>query len=499
MEREIGKIPELTEQQILDVYNQGPQAVVQLVQSLIATFNEKLEQCVNQLRNQQEQIDSLKRQLAQNSRNSSKPPSTDGYSKKQIPKSLRKKSGKKSGGQKGHPGTTLKISENPDKTSELKVSHCSCCGSNLTGVEPVSVEKRQVVDLPPIKPVIEEFRSESKICPNCAALTKAAFPSFVTQPVQYGPGIGAAAIFLRHQNFIPTRRVAELFKTLFGVPVSEGTILNITSRFAELISPFDTWVKDRLAESGILHCDESGIRLSGARVWIHSASTALYTSYLIHSKRGKDALDAMGILNRFKGTVIHDFWQSYYRFNLEHGLCNAHHLRELTFFFEEECQKWAGKMIGHLQVIKKEADRCRAAGMPAIKTVTAKKFELKYRRIVREGLVKNPVPPESGSPKRGRKKKGKIRCLLERFKIHQEEVLRFMNDLSVPFENNQAERDIRMAKLFQKISGGFRSVTGADCFSLIRSFLSTVRKHGMNLVETVTHVFAGKDVVGLFS
>jgi transposase len=499
MEPENGKIPGLSEQQILSVYNQGPQAVVQLVQSLIRQFNEIIEQQQKQLQEQQKQIDELKQQLALNSRNSSKPPSSDGFSGKPLTKSLRKKSGKKSGGQKGHPGRTLKVSIAPDVITDLKISRCDTCGLDLSEIEPTAIEKRQVIDIPPFKPVIEEFRAESKRCPRCETAAKAAFPEFVTQPVQYGPRICATMIYLRHQNFVPLQRLAELSESLFGIPVSEGTIVNITSRFAELISPFDAWVKDRLAESGILHCDESGIRISGTRVWIHSARTAKYTSYKIHSKRGKEALEAMGILENYRGTVIHDFWHSYYQFILKHGLCNVHHLRELTFLFEEAGQKWAGKMIRHLLVIKKEADRCRKAGASSINTARIRQFELRYRRIIREGLSANPVPAEpNSSRRRGRKKKGKIRCLLERFTIHREEVLRFMYDLSVPFDNNQAERDIRMAKLFQKISGYFRSVSGADCFSLIRSFLSTARKHGLNLVDSITQVFGGKNVVRFF-
>ncbi len=474
------------------VYDQGKDAVVDLVQGIIKEFTAEIEKLTDR-------IDTLEKQLTKDSHNSSKPPSSDGFTKrKKQTRSMRKRSGKKSGGQEGHPGKTLKMSSDPDKRIKLKVKKCQCCGKSLKGIEPKDYNKRQEFEIPPIEVMITEYQSEVKDCPHCGKENAALFPHGITHKVQYGNYLRSLAIYFRDYELLPSERTAEIFEDIFSVPLSEGTLYNTTRRCAEGLTLFQEWLKMKLLESEIVHFDETGINIGGELHWLHSSSTDLLTYYLSHKKRGSEAFDAMGILPHFKGRAIHDHWQSYFKYNCLHGLCNSHHLRELTFVYEVENQEWAKKMIELLCDIKEESEKSGEKGKLINETVI-KKYERMYKKILGEGFKANPPPKEEKIKKRGRKKKGKVLCLLERMRDYQSEVLAFMYDPAVPFDNNLAERDIRMVKVQQKISGCFRSQYGAEQFCIIRSFISTVKKQGLNVIESISEILKGNPVYLQFS
>jgi transposase len=468
-------------EEIEKIYDQGKEAVVDLIERLLF------------------RIESLEKRLAIDSHNSSKPPSSDGFKKnKKKTRNMRKRSGKKSGGQEGHQGKTLSQSENPDKEIKLRVKRCQCCGKSLKGMKSKDFDKRQEFEIPPIEIEIIEYQAEIKDCPHCGNENRALFPEWITHKVQYGNYLRSLAIYFRNYELLPSERTAELFEDIFLVPLSEGTIYNTTRRFAEELLDFQKWLKMRLLGSQIVHFDETGVNIGGDRQWLHSSSTDLLTYYFPHNRRGSEAFDAMGILPYFNGRAIHDHWQPYFKYNCLHGLCNAHHLRELTYVHEVENQGWAKKMIELLCEIKEESEKSGERGN-LIDNKLMKRYERRYKNILGEGFMANPPPKEEKVKKRGRKKKGKVLSLLERLRNFQNEVLAFMYDFAVPFDNNLAERDIRMIKVQQKISGSFRSLCGVEQFCIIRSYISTVRKQGLNVIESIYEILKGNQIYVQFS
>jgi len=476
----------MTPEEALALYHAGPQAVVKLLCELSAQV-ELLQKQVAEL---QREVQRLKDQVAKNSRNSSKPPSSDGFTKP-SPKSLRPRGNRKPGGQKGHPGSTLTMVANPDHTVLSAVDQCERCGRCVADQAPIDIEKRQVFDIPPIQVEVTEHQAEIKACPYCGHLNKAVFPEQVKAPVQYGPLLKAIAVYLRHYQLLPYNRTRELLRDLFSTDLSEGTLTNIIETCSEsLQEPVDE-IRRQLAQSAVVHFDETGASVEGKRHWLHSASTATLTYYEIHPKRGAQAMDHIGILPHFKGRAMHDFWKPYFTYECDHGLCNAHHLRELTFLTEQHHQGWAKEMIECLCDIKKAVDEAKGSPDTVFKE-QIQEFEQRYQHILDEGYHENPLPArESNKKKRGRRKKSKARNLLERLDTHRTQVLAFMYDLTVPFDNNLAERDLRMAKVQQKISGTFRSPDGATSFCRIRSYISTARKNALNALEAIVHVFDG--------
>lgn len=444
---------------------------------------------------QSEEIQELKAIISKDSHNSSKPPSSDGYKKKNIVKNLRNKSKKKSGGQKGHPGTNLHMSDNPDIIKPLAVEVCEYCGTSdclkITGKK-----RRQVVNVE-IKKTITELQSDIAECGRCGHITIAAFPTDVTQDVQYGSSVKALIIYLRSLNFMPSERLSKIFEDVFHLPLSEGTIYNTTQKCSQILQPFEDYVREKLIKSPVVHFDESGIRIEKSLHWLQSASTSLYTYYFPHKRRGRKAMDEMGILPQFTGIAIHDSYSSYFKYASLHGLCNSHHLRELIFLHEEMAQKWAKKMIDLLLDIKAKVEKAKMKGKTISKNLMAY-YENRYKRIIYDGLKANPKI-KVDKKGRGRKKKGKVLCLLERLKTRRHQVLAFMYDVLVPFDNNQAERDIRMAKLQQKISGCFRTMEGAIDFFRIRSYISTLRKHKIDVISTLKKSFEVGQFCGIMA
>jgi transposase len=478
-------------EEIEKVYDEGKEAVVSLVEGLINEFTGKIKVLT-------ERVDELESQLKKNSNNSSKPPSSDGLKRTKRTRSQRKRSGKKSGGQNGHKGKTLKQVETPDELISLSVERCNCCGESLESHDPEGHDSRQVFEIPKISIHVTEYQAEIKNCPHCGTVNKADFPEGVTHKVQYGNYLKSIASYLRNYQLIPLERTKEIFEDIFSVPLSEGTLVNITSKCSESLHEFNKWVIKKLTHSQVVNFDETGVNCGGTLHWLHSAGTELLTSYIIHEKRGSDACDAMGILKEFKGTAVHDHWQSYFKYSCDHSLCNAHHIRELTFVHEHHKQKWAHKMIVFLRELKSEVEKSGEKGK-LLELCRMKYYERRYNRILREGFSLNPPPKVEKVKKRGRKKKGKVLCLLERLRDYRKETLAFMYNTDIPFDNNLAERDIRMVKVQQKVSGLFRTISGAEQFCSIRSFVSTVRKQGFNILDALERIFNGEQVYLKFS
>ncbi len=443
-----------------------------------------------------QQVQALQERLKKDSHNSHLPPSSDRFQRR--PRSLRKKSGKKAGGQEGHPGNTLHLSETPDEVIVHAVERCGACQRDLRGVGSQGVERRQVVDLPPKRLVILEHQAERKVCPSCQQVTQAAFPEDVRAPVQYGPAFGAVAVYLVQQQFLPYERACEVMQDLLGPTMSVGTLQALVQRCAEHLVPVEEQLKDALRQAEVLHQDETGLYVAGKRHWMHVSATAQLTHYQVHAKRGKEALDEIGILTDFQGTSVHDGWQSYWRYGCEHALCNVHHLRELTFLSEEQQQVWADQMITLLLDIKAAVEQARALGRTSLHPLEVQDWKAQYEALLVEGYQANPPDPPPEVSKKGRRKQSPARNLLDRLSIHQDAVLAFLDNFAVPFDNSLAERDIRMVKVQQKISGCFRSLGGAQAFCRIRGYLSTLRKQGLPVLTALEQALCGHPVFPAF-
>lgn len=450
---------------------------------LLRQQNETLQTRVTEL---EAKVKKLEDSQNKNSGNSSKPPSSDGF-KKPAPKSRRGKSKKKPGGQKGHKGSTLQRVAEPDKVVVLPVTQCSHCDSQrLTKGKLKS--SRQVYDIPPLTLEVTEYQVEEKQCLCCGELTRADFPEFATQPVQYGPEIRSIMVYLHQYQLLPYERLAECFKDLFNQTLSQGTLFNTSQTAYYELAQSDEAIKQAVVQSNVVHADETSLRYNKSIFWLHVASNARYTHYNIHAKRGKEGILSGGVLPNFKGTLVHDYFKAYYHFGHEHGLCNAHILRELTFLQEHDNCKWAKSMEFFLLNLKRKVEEHYAGTGMALDEMTQEKQRRRFMNIVYRGRQECPKrkPPEGI---RKRMEQSKAWCLLERLRFRNKDVLRFMYNPEVPFDNNQAERDIRMTKVKQKISGCYRSVRGMEMFCRIRSYISTLRKNKLSVIEGLRNIF----------
>jgi transposase len=477
-----------------------------VVENLLEQFQQMQQQLLQQaeeIRRYKKQIEILEArvkelecQLAKNSRNSGKPPSSDGL-KRPEPKSLRKKSGRKTGGQEGHAGSTLNQVEDPDFIESHEIEKCERCQHNLTDVNPIRHEKRQEFEIPQMKAQVTEHQAEVKICPKCNFENKGKFPEPITQPVQYGPRVKGLATYFSQQHLIPYQRLQAIFRDVHFLPLSEGTLVNVNGDCHEKLEEFDTAVKQELIVSDQANFDESGMRVIKKLQWLHVASTDKLTHYEIHTKRGIEAMDAIGILPQFKGRAIHDHWYPYFQYECEHGLCNAHHLRELIYHEEQYEQSWCKKMRLCLLEIKSNVDELKAAGRNKMNPKLTRYYSQKYDRILRAGLSEIPelLVRANAKKKPGKRKQHPAKNLWDRLSNSKSEVLVFMNDFTAPFSNNLGEQDIRMIKVKQKISGCFRSLWGAKVFCRTRGYISTARKNGVNALDALVGVFKGAPFV----
>jgi transposase len=461
---------------------------------------EQLQQENSALREQvallSERISVLEAQLAKDSHNSHLPPSSDRFHRQ--PKSLRKKSGKQPGGQVGHAGNTLKLSPTPDQVIVHPVECCQHCQRDLREVESLQVERRQVIDLPPKRVLVIEHQAQQKYCPACQQISLAAFPDDIRAPVQYGAAIGAVGVYLVQQQLLPYERACEVVEDLLGPSMSVGTLQGLVERCARQLEAVEQQIKTALSRAEVLHQDETGLYVAGQRHWMHVSATEHLTHYAVHPKRGKEALDAIGILADFHGVSVHDGWRSYWQFLCQHALCNVHHLRDLTFLYEELLQAWAGEMKELLLDIKAAVEQARAEGRSSLHPLEVADWKARYRALLAQGYQANPPDPPPETSKKGRRKQSAARNLLDRLSRHQEAVLLFLDNFAVPFDNSLAERDIRMVKVQQKISGCFRSPAGAQAFCRIRGYLSTLRKQGLAVLTALEQALVGHPVSPAF-
>jgi transposase len=462
--------------------------------SIVLTLQQQVQELQQTVAEQAAAIQSLRDQLAKNSQNSGRPPSSDGL-KKPRTRSLRQKTGRRSGGQQGHEGHTLKMAEQPDHIRVHAVTVCPHCTTDLRSVEPRKQERRQVFDIPPVQVEVTEHQAEVKECPTCGEQVKGEFPAAVTQPVQYGPRLKAQATYLNTYQLIPWARTRELLGDFYGHTPAEAIVLQSNATVVDRIAPSLDTIKQQLIAAHVVHFDESGLRVEGQLNWLHVASTDSLTYYDVHPKRGQDGMKAVGILSQFKGRAVHDHWRSYFTFKqCQHALCNAHHLRELQFVVDQYEQEWAQEMMHLLLDIKAEVDAAPPEQLSLLPERLTH-FEQRYDELIALGLEANPPPADPPPKKRGRKKQSPPKNLLDRLQQHKPQVLAFMYDLRVPFDNNLAERDVRMVKVKQKVSGAFRTRTGAETFCAIRSYISTARKHGQNVIDALHSALMGSPFI----
>lgn len=425
-------------------------------------------------------IRELENRMNLNSNNSSIPSSQDPL-KKPKPKSQRTSTGKPRGGQRGHKGTTLTPSSNPDEIIEHKPETCSNCGSKIHDLGNEIIEERQEVELPPIDAKYIAHRQIGCICPHCHTKNVGQFPAHITNVIQYGPKLTALVVYLSVFQLIPVKRLTDIFRDIFNCPISPGTVFNMTIRISSNLEEFMENIKNLLINSSVIHTDETGTKIGKKKSWLHVACTKFLTLYGIFQNRGKKGIDALGVLPNYLGIVVHDFWNPYLWYLCLHAYCNAHIIRELTRVEEETGQQWAVKLRSFLVKAKRISESFHEKKL----LVPPDSLELlngEYLNLIQEGFADNP-PPIRKKGTRGKIKKTHARNLVERMQAHQTEILRFLHDPKVPFDNNLAERDIRMPKLKMKISGVFRSDTGALAFCRIRSYISTMKKNKVSVIE----------------
>lgn len=476
---------ELSPQQVLHICK-GDAEIAGHFNALLTIIQKQSEQ-IEALNNR---VSELERQLGQNSNNSSKPPSSDGFRK---PTNLRTPGGKK-GAPKGHKGNTLRFAQQPDDMIVHTLTRCAGCLNSLEAVESQGYERRQVFDLPPPRIWVTEHRVEKKCCPYCNLQQSASFPARIQAPTQYGDGFAAWTCYLHAYQMLPLERIAQLFSDLTGYRPSEATLLSFLQTMSDSLEGAEQTIRAQLLQKPVAHADETGCRVEGKTQWVHVMSDANWTLLGIHPKRGSKAMDALGAIPAYKGTLVHDCMSGYFRehFFFDHALCNAHLLRECQGIAENDGHEWATRMKELLQESWKLAQTSRQDNIP-LSEAAVQAIQQRYDDILEDGKqewAKDIVRAKTGT--RGRKIKSKAGNLGERLETHKESILRFLWDARVPFDNNQAERDLRMVKVKQKVSGAFRTESGAKNFARMRSVISTLLKQQLPVLSSLTNAIRGQ-------
>jgi transposase len=476
---------ELTSKQIM-VICKGDEEIASYFHSLLAHNREQAKQ-IKQL---EKRVQELERQLGQNSQNSSKPPSSDGLRK---PTNLRQPGGKK-GAPKGHKGHTLRFVDQADEKVVHSLSTCSHCMASLENVPSLAYEKRQVFDLPPPRIVVTEHRAEKKCCPYCHVRQQASFPIGVQAPVQYGEGFAAWTAYLNIYQMLPLERIGQLFADLTGYRPSEATLLAHVKEMSSALEPVEQAIRQHVCNSPVVHVDETGFRVDGKAYWMHTACNDQWTFLYAHPSRGSKGTNEMGILPHFRGFLVHDCYIAYFKeiYTYRHVLCNAHLLRDCQEIAQYDKHVWATEMKELLQESWKMTCIARRANQSLEESLILEK-EQRYDAILKRGYAEwtQDVVPEKMSLK-GRVSKSKASNLAHRFLDYKSAILGFLRDAQIPFDNNQAERDIRMVKVKTKISGGFRTQQGAEQFARVRSFISTLRKQKLHILSSLSAALRGQ-------
>jgi transposase len=469
-------------------------ALVERLCAVIAPHQQQITQLQAEVATLRARVKALEDQLALNSHNSSKPPSSDAPGPRT--RSLREPSRRQPGAQPGHPGRTLKLAAAPARVVRHAPQACHRCGTWLAAVAGTEgSERRQVFDVPPLKLEVTEHRVVHKTCPTCGHENQGVFPADVTTLAQYGSEIKALAVLLVHGQLLPGQRTCQLLSDLFGQPIAEGTLPAAIQDCAAGLQEVEAAIKQAITQAAVAHFDETGCSVADQRQWLHTASTRHLTHDATHPKRGAEATQAIGILPHLTGTAQHDAFASSFTYDCAHAMCNAHHLRELTFIQERMGQVWAAEMKRLLREIKTAVEAAQQAGHSRLSEGQQQEFITRYRQVVAAGLAlpENQPPPPSGH--RGRVKQTKAKNLLDRLHKYEAETLAFMRDFRVAFDNNQAEPDLRMVKVQQKVPGCFRTTNGAQMFCRIRGHLSTMKKQGVHILSALKSVFSGKPLM----
>lgn len=476
---------EISPQQVLDICK-GDAEIAGHFQSLLTIIQKQSEQIAKL----EARVQELERQLGKNSQNSSKPPSSDGLRKK--PNS--RQPGGKKGAPKGHPGYTLHANDTPDEVILHPLISCAHCSASLENVERIAYERRQVFNLPAPRVFTTEHRVETKCCPYCHVTQSSSFPTAVKAPVQYGESFAAWTVYLSNYHMLPLERIAQFFQDLTGYHPSEATLLSQLNTMYHALEPAETLIRERLLSSPVVHCDETGVRVNGKGQWIHTASNTQWTLLYAHQSRGGKAMDEMNIMPHYKGYLVHDCYKAYFKekYEFRHVLCNAHLLRDCEEIAQFDHHQWPVKMKTLLQECWKLTREARDQDTP-LKESVIREWEQKYDEILEQGRVewsKDAVPVKTGP--RGRKSKSKAANLGHRFLDHKSAIIGFLRDACIPFDNNQAERDIRMVKVKAKVSGMFRTELGAQQFARARSFISTLRKQNLSILNSLSAALRGQ-------
>lgn len=478
---------ELTPEQILQICKGDPE-ISSVVQLIYDQQNARIKQLEARVAELEVEVRDLKRQLGQNSQNSSKPPSSDGLRK--PPVNLRKPGGKK-GPPTGHPGHTLHQVAQPDQVIDLSAgSHCAHCHSAFPEAPALGYEKRQVWDLPAPRVVVSEYRAERRRCVCCRRITQASFPSEVRAPVQYGLGFAAWTVYFSARHMLPLQRIQEIFADLTHHSLSQATLLSFQRSMHAKLEPLEVCMAKQLASSPVLNADETGFRVEGKTRWLHTHSTPKWTLLYMHEKRGYLAFSKAGILPDFKGTVVHDCHTSYFnvKYGFIHALCGVHLMRECIGIIQNDRQRWAAHMLRLLRVSWHRAGEAHAEGLSLAKE-QIERIESLYDQILKRGETEwhqGKVRPKVG--RKGRQPKSPGANLGQRFLSHKPAILRFLHDAQVPFSNNLAERDLRMSKVKQKVSGSMRTEEGARQFARAQGVISTLRKQGLGILQSLIHI-----------